>query len=179
MPEDTDGLDPEVEEADEPSDLTTLTVEQWTKREAKLKNEAHKLRAQLRRTEMSKEYGDEVLDLVPASLTLEEQKVQAAKVAAALRAAPKAQDAQATPGGPEVVYQEPNIVEVPVPQAGPTPEERNIAAVAQGSSQAASSAQTPLSTQEAAVLATTDPAAYQRLKASGLIRPETLEGAFG
>ena len=129
---------------------------------------------------MSKEYGDEVLEFVPSVLPLKEQRELAAKLAAKLGAQAKAQDAQATPPGPSEGFQEPNVIEVPIPQAGPTPEERNIAAVAQGSSpSAASSAQTPLPIEQAEALAVSDPAAYQRLKTAGLIKPEKLEDAFG
>jgi len=180
MPEDTDDLGLDAETVEEIEDASTLTVDEWRKREAKLKEEAHKLRAQLRRTEMSKEYGDEVLEFVPSSLPLQEQKELAAKLSQRLGVGTKTQDVQAPAQGPEVVIEQPNIIEVPVPEAGPTPEERNIAAVAQGSSpQAASTAQTPLSTQEATNLAVSDQTAYQRLKAAGLVKPETLEGAFG
>ena len=178
MPDDDDfGQGAEGAE-EEPTDWSTLTVEEWRKREARLKEEAHKLRTTLRRTEMSKEYGDKVLEFVPTSLPLQEQKDLAAKLAAEF-AANKAQDAQPTSGSPEVVIEEPHIVEV-APQAESTQAERNLAAVAQGSSpSAASTAQTPLSIQEAAALAVSDPTSYQRLKAAGLIKPEKLEDAFG
>lgn len=179
MPEDENDLGEELEapsEVEEPMDPTTLTVEEWAKRERKLRNEAQSLRRRLARTEIKAEYGEDVLELVPESLPLKEAKELAGKLSARF-AASKTQDAPQAASVPEVGIEQPQTVEVEVPQAEPTQAERNLAAVAQGSSpQAASSAQTPLSIDEAAALALRDPAAYQRYKQAGLVKLERLPG---
>lgn len=175
MPDETDDLGLEAEEPDEVGEPANLPPEAQ-KLIAKLKNEAHTLRTQLRRTEMAKEYGDDVLEFVPTSLPLQEQKELAAKLQA--RLAGQTQDVQATPEQPTGAFQEPQFIPVPIPQAGQTEDERNLAAVAQGvSTTAATTAQSPLSTQEAAELAMRDPATYQRMKQAGLIKLEKLPGS--
>ena len=62
----------------------------------KVQREARSLRTKLRRSEFAKEYGDEVVELVPESLTLKEQKELAGKLQERFAATASTQDADGT-----------------------------------------------------------------------------------
>lgn len=137
-----------ADETSEPEAHTSGELPEWAQKEiAKARREAAKYRNQLRRTELAKEYGDDVLELVPETMKLDEQKALAAKLADRLRIdTPNPTDEAETP--------EPPKVEVPA----------GLAAVA-GSTAAGAAAPSAadLSARDLGEMMKSDPAAALRL----------------
>jgi hypothetical protein len=119
---DLDGEDTEEEEQSPPPAEPTG---QGTPDVAKLRRENHSLRARLRRTEIAKEYGDDVAAMIPDGIPLSEWKTQAEKL--------KAFRGQ-TPGGEEPKTDEGTEEETPPPAEPPTEEERQLATASSGTS---------------------------------------------
>jgi hypothetical protein len=136
-----------ADETSEPEAHTSGELPEWAQKEiAKARREAAKYRNQLRRTELAKEYGDDVLELVPETMKLDEQKALAAKLAERLRID--------TPNPTEQETPEPPKVEVPA----------GLAAVA-GSTAAGAAAPSAAdhSARELGEMMKSDPAAALRL----------------
>jgi len=170
--DETEAAEVEVTEAP-PADTAGLP-EEVRKHLDRQSRRIAKLQRELAESRLAAKYDPSVLSLIPDELPTEKWDEFAAKAQAWRSGTP---DGQGAPEAPQSAFPEPQVVNVPVAQSGPTESERNLAAVAQGTTPAAAvSAQTPLSVAEAAALAASDPAAYQRAKQAGLIRLERLPG---
>lgn len=144
---DLDGEDTTTDETSEPEAPVSGDLPDWAAKEiAKARREAAKYRNQLRRTELAKEYGDDVLELVPETMTVADQKELAAKLAERLRIeTPNPTEEAATP--------EPPKVEVPA----------GLAAVAGSSAAGTTSPASDMSARDLGELMKTDPASALRL----------------
>ena len=127
----------------------------------KANKEALDARLELRRTQLEKDYGEEIVGLIPQALPQTEWKDYADKLKA-FRGQPssEAQTDQAT----QTVSQE-----------EPTEEERKLAAVSEGPSGATSPG--GLSPEEVINLAMSDPERYRQLRDGGSISLERLPGS--
>lgn len=160
-----DDLDLDVEETSPADSSTPLDADKWQKEVEKLRKENHSLRVRFRRTEMEKEYGADVLELVPDDLSLEKQGELAAKLAERFRNASPTQTEAPTEAEAEAPPQAEVVSEA----------ERNLAAVTQGSVSPGGSA--GMDEDEIRKLAFADPARYAALRASGSIPPPSRIGA--
>lgn len=154
--------DNDVAEVETPAPLAgdMGSLPDWAQKEiANARREAQQSRVKLRRTELAKEYGDDVLELVPEVLPVKEQKELAAKVSERLRTVPQAPTEVETPEAPSVERQE---------------TEARLAAVSTGPSGSASSG--ALSDDDALALAKTDPERYAKLRDQGVISLPKLPG---
>jgi|SRR3990172_3748281 len=150
----------EPDPVEEPVEGDTVPRAQYDK----VVREARSTRTKLRRTEFAAEFGADVVELVPDSLPLKEQRELAEKLKAKFGSTVETQNEQ----GPELTA-EPAVEQ-------PTEQERRAAALVQsGSGQPATTAITDV--QQAAELAFGDPAAYERMKRAGLIQLAKLPGA--
>ena len=153
--------DSEDEEPDqiEPPEGESISRQQYEK----VVKEARSLRTKLRRTEFAAEFGADVVELVPTSLPLKEQKELAAKLKE--RLAPAA-PAPAVEG-----------LEVDVTEAADQPSEQELRASALVRSGSGSPGQSVITdVAEVARLAFSDPAGYERAKKAGLVQLERLPG---
>ena len=167
MEDDTDILDPEVDEDEDddqiapPVEGDTVSREQYEK----VVKAERSLRTRLRRTEMESEYGKDVVELVPTTLPLKEQKALAAKLKERFGSQTAATQAdESADAGTEASTEE------------PTEQERRAAAlVAQGSGGSVAGVITD--TAEAAAIAAASPERYTQMKAAGLIQLPKLPGS--
>lgn len=90
MDEYEDNDSPESEETQEvATPQPTDQLPEWAQKElAKARKEAEKYRRELRRSQLQTEFGSEVMELVPATLPLTDQKALAEKLKARLSASP-------------------------------------------------------------------------------------------
>lgn len=124
-------------------------VPEWVSKELReLRDENKELRQERTRLRLSKQYGDDVIDLVPSSLTLKEQEALAEKLAARLTGG--------TPNPPAEANKDEVVEEQPDPAA------ERLAAVAGQAPGSAGQAVVQMSAKEIAALGRTDPVAAQR-----------------
>lgn len=127
------------------------------------KKESHSLRVRLRRTEFAKEFGDEVVELVPETLTLKEQRTLAEKLQAKLSSASTHTDVDAersAEAAPSVPSEQDRRAAVFAREGGGAPTSGVITDV-----------------QEAMAIAAANPEQYAALKRSGAISLEKLPGS--
>lgn len=168
MDEDTDILDPEVDE-DEDDDQIVPAVEGDTvprEQYEKAVKAERSLRTRLRRTEMESEYGKDVVELVPTTLPLKEQKALAAKLKERLGS-----QAATTPAD------ESADASTETPEVEPTEQERRAAALVQQGSGSTSSG--PMSAAEWRDVAKKDPALGQQLLETGRVDLAGLREGLG
>ena len=131
----------------------------------KVVKEARSLRTKLRRTEFAKEFGDEVVELVPESLTLKEQKELAAKLKERFGATAQTRTDEGTESSElEAVEQ-------------PTDQERRAAALAREGSGSATTGK--LSREEWLKLAGANPVAAQEAWSKGRVDLSGLREGLG
>jgi hypothetical protein len=129
----------------------------------KVRKEAMTARLELRRAQLEKEYGTEIVELIPEALPQTEWGDFAEKLQTFRGQTP-----------PEPQIQTEQATE-PVVQETLSPQEQAIAAVAKGS-EGISSPSAGMSPEEALVLAKNNPEEYLRLKKTGAVSLERLPG---
>jgi hypothetical protein len=165
--EDTDILDPEVDEDEDddqappPVEGDTVSREQYEK----VVKAERSLRTRLRRTEMESEYGKDVVELVPATLPLKEQRALAAKLKERFGSqAAQTQPDESADASPEVATEQ------------PTEQERRAAALVQPGSGGSVPGGVITDPKEAAAIAMSNPARYEQMRAAGTIKLDKIEG---
>ena len=146
---DLDESDQGAEAQPESQETKTADVPDWVSKELReLREENKDLRAERTRLRLSKQYGDDVLDLIPTSLTLKEQEALAGKLSERLSVA--------TPNPTE------NATTEQEPEEATTPAELKLAAVAGQAPGIAASPQSDMSAKDILKLGLMDPARAQR-----------------
>lgn len=166
MPDDDFDLDAEESEEEE-APIAEATppgeLPDWAKREVeKARKEAARYRTELRRLQLSAEFGADVMELVPSALPLKEQRELAAKLKARLSGIP--QQAQTAEESPEE--------EAPAPQ----PEERPAPAGFAPTAGGAPPAPKQYTHEEFVEIYRTDPARARQLLEQGVVVLNKLPG---
>ena len=145
------------------SEATEVDVAKLQKALAQANKEALEARLELRRTQLEKEYGADVVELIPGTLPQTEWKDYAEKLKT-FRGEPQA------PAQTEVASEE-----TPQAEVAPSEAELKLATVTQGPSGVEPGS--GLSPEDAIQLAINDPARYAQMRDSGALELERLPGS--